>query len=1349
MKKFYLLLTGALLATLPVVSQQRPKATDNDPKLIFTQNFEPSSEGLSAEEAWAEWQTTPVDTITELYYYNRTGSGSASKVDIYDGSSDWNLGVLRTDSTTEGYEPGSGIILLNGVVVTNNKDDKKNDVYSEDTYGIKADGDNVDRAKAFANYAEDGGSYYFSYTSGNADGADGYSSGVVPNYRRDLFVRGLPIEDNSSYRLTFFIKANKLGSTKPTFYADVMRGYYNSEKPFSLGLASDAATFEYKKEKFNGNWEKVTFMTYYLNDSIADAFVYAAGYWWGSSWTYYYNGRDYNYIKQPDKFFVRLSFASDSTAFELDNLTLTKSWIGGVEHTGNMIRVDFGYETNLLELAAAAEAETNIAAVELPGQYFEVSGYVKGRGWYPIAIESAEYHDDGYMYMWSKDVDAGGGRMIQNPFTSYDTVLVSFINPVDDEKICLKYDGSTYPCALDEEWVKAGKTVKNFSNEPSKLNPNITVNQFGKQVYSLKQLPPVIQSLPFEKGSFGLEAFNQITVGMSRVIEYEANATEQSELAFLRVTKAGVKEIWTVSESTDNSCTFVRSAADINKNGDLDGDYKFEFMNLKGIGTDYAKTQTVEYGFGDFDHNPKIEAVFQSDFKESSNATQSVPTGAVLWNGKDKFTVGDGSAMNTKSRLFWTNPASGFTSGFYISGRAEGSDDGHMVYGVDANDPIALKAGTTYTISFNAAYWDNACETNLYIYPNTFADDLSKIKSFSMDGKTLLATFTPGVKAPYNTIQKYDPPYGSWPNGTESFSYQFTVPANGNYLLEWEVEKNSTNGLLLSDFTIATVGDLSFPYVSKLNASVAKALDKVENLDEIYYGAQYDALEEVANNYFYENWESTKPSEYDAATAAVDNELKLMQLRVDTVDLYYTTEEKAYDKLAEFDDDTEGLTDLEAFVALDDMVYENEDLDITELTNAEITAAIKAYEDAIKALDDRIALMEKFDAKLKEVKALVEADDARTEYAEYAVMTRAYNVASEYDQITPTDAEYTQAYNELCEGENAYVFKVDGVDALSRQAKELYALADSLGYRFSDDIKARVAALTFKDEALENVLREAAVLQIYKIFASDDEEKKAALADNFDVSALVPNYFLYNDAQVGRDMEDNSGTWGIKKEANSTAFPGWTITPTGGNWYPTKEADVANEGKVAWDVEGHIYAGGLRCGKQTQGNIDAVIEGLPQAFYWFGFYGSNQTSNVSAVVEGDTIFYNDNIKYMENAGGNKFNNKTVGVDSVKVSANLKFSLKQTSGSSSMFDIRYFVLYLRGQQQGVDYAALATAQEAKVTELITFADAPAAKAGVEYFNLGGAPIDAPKAGDIVIRRTVLSNGTAVVEKVLVK
>ena len=114
--------------SLPVMSQQKPAATENDPKVIFVQDFEPSSSGLSAEDAWQEWQATPVDTIRELYYYNRIATGTVSNANIYDGSDDWNIAFVRTDSTTEGYEPGSGIILKNGVVVTNNKNDKANDI---------------------------------------------------------------------------------------------------------------------------------------------------------------------------------------------------------------------------------------------------------------------------------------------------------------------------------------------------------------------------------------------------------------------------------------------------------------------------------------------------------------------------------------------------------------------------------------------------------------------------------------------------------------------------------------------------------------------------------------------------------------------------------------------------------------------------------------------------------------------------------------------------------------------------------------------------------------------------------------------------------------------------------------------------------------------------------------------------------------------------------------------------------------------------------------------------------------------------------------------------------------------
>jgi len=1352
MKKFYLFLSGTLLMSLPLMSQ-RPQATNDDPKIIFVQNFEPSSDELSAEDAWQEWQTTPVDTIRELYYYNLSGNSdiSGSAKNIYDGSNDWKLGVLRTDSTTIGYEPGSGIILLNGVVVSNNKNDKANDVYNEEVYGIKTDGEDIERAKAFAKYGEDGGSYYFSYTSGNAEGADTYSSGIVKNYRRNLFVRGLPIEDNSSYRLTFYIKAKKLAKTKPTFYADVMRGYYNSEKPFSMGLGRDDGTFEYDKNNFNGEWEKVTFMTFYLNDSIADAYCYAKGYYWHNDWNYTYNGREYNYIKQPDKFFVRLSFASDSTAFELDNMTLTKSWIGGVEHSENMIRVDFGYETNLLELAKAAYAETNIAAVELPGQYFSVYGYyAKGgnKGWYPIEIASAEYHDDGYMYMWSKDTEVGG-KFYPNPFTNYDSVLVSFINPVENEKIRLVYNSKLYPDALNTEWVEGGKTVKNFTNELSKLNPNIEVNQYGKKVYSMKNLPPVITSYPYENESFGLVSFNEIKVGMSRVLEYEEDAVETSEKAFLRVTKAGVKEIWPVTLTNDSVAVFTRKQADITKNGEtLVGDYKFEFINLKGIGTDYAANVTVYYGFGDYDHNPDLTAVFQSDYMANTTENQSVPVGGALWNGKDKFTIGTGTNVSTKSRLYYTNPASGFTSGLYMSGRAEGSDNGHFAYGLDKANPINLQAGKQYTLSFTAAMWETPLNTDIYIYPADF-DNLSGIPSMAADKKTLIGSFAPTVRSPYTTIQVYTPPYGSWPDGVESFTFQFSVPNDGAYIIEWEVEKNGTDGDLLSDFTIQTVRDLSFPYVSKLNSTVNKAQEKLDGITkEIYYGVQFDALAQAIADYAWDKWESTKPSAYNAATAFVENQIKLMQERMDTVDLYYDSEDKAIAKLDEFLDDTLGYTGLVAYKALEALADDNFTYECPEHTNAEIAANAKAYDDAVKALDDRLALNGKFNDKLAEIKKAIDDKDARKDYPEYAEMVAGYEDALKYDQITPDNEEFTAGYKELCGVLNVYKFKVDAVDAYTRQVKELYALADSLGFKFDEGIKAQVAALRDKDEKLESYLREAAILQILKIYASDDKEKKDLLADNFDASALIPNYYLYTEAQVDRDMEKNSsGNWRIKSGANTTAFPSWTINRSSGNWIPTNVKNGEGEGYIDWEIDGHAFIAGLRCKSQTKGTFGTVVEGLPQGFYWFGLYGYNQTSGVNYTLKTDSVSISENLNSWN--GGSKFQYKELGKDSILVAGNLSFSINQTSSSSSELDFRYFILRLRGADPAYDYAAAANAQEQKLADLITFADAAAEKVSVQYFNLGGVEISAAKPGDIIIKRTVLSNGEAVVEKILVK
>ena len=1338
-----MLFAGVLLIASQAFAQNRPASTENDPKLIFMQNFEPKDETVTADEAWSVWQATPVDTITSLIYYNKTGNSSTSGADIYSGSADWTT-IERTDSV---------IVLYNGVVTTDDASDIKGGYYNNDQYRVKSDGSSSERAQAFEKYAEDGGDYFFSYVSADATGAGNYSSGVVPNYRRNLFVRGLPIEDNTSYRLTFFVKGRQLAGTTPTLYADVMRGYFHSEKPFSM--SSTSGTFEYSKSNFNGQWEKITFMTYYLNDSVANGFVYQNGYWWYNDWTWNANDREYNYIQQPDKFFVRLSFASDSTDFEVDNISLTKSWIGGVEHFGNMIRVDFGYETNLLELAKAAYAETNIAAVELPGQYFSVYGYyAKGanKGWYPIDIASAEYHDDGYMYMWSKDAAKG----VPNYFTYYDSILVSFTNPIENDKICLKYNGSTYPCALDEDWVAAGKPVKDFTNEISKLNPNITKDKKGKPVYSMKQLPPVVTSLPFENYSFGLASFNEITVGMSREIMFD-NTGEASELAYLRVTKTGFKEIWKVKESTDSTATFERLAADIAAHGDLTGTLQFEFVNLKGEATDYRTpnpTYFYEFGVLDTNPNPNPEAIFKTDWRNQEGMqNEGIPFGMHIWDGNNSFndpkSTGKGTKEGTKARVYYTNPetSGGLDCGFYISAR-KSEDGGHLYYGFEDGYNLNLQSGS-YSLNFKAANWDGyELPITVYIFAKGLTEN-PQTSPVDEDKKIEIGKFTPTVKASSTNIQNQSDPFGTWE--WQEYSFSFNVPATGDYIIEWYTQcgesgnAKSYGGMLMSNFNITKGLGLSYAYVLAFNKAIADADVMLENTNvKKYQGADREAYSTFVDSY--RSWQSTAPSAYDKTTAAIKDATATMQLRVDTVDLYYTTEGKAIDKLAEFDDDTLGYKELAAFVALNDLVDANAEYDPSTKTSSEITADIKAYNDAIDALDARLALITKFDNKLAEVKGIIDAA-AHADYDEYAAMVRAYDVAAAYDQIKPSDDEFNAAYNELVAGENGYVFKVDYIIAKTRQIKELFALADTLGYDFGGkkaDVKATVDALLDDDAALNNVLREAAILQILKIYASDDAAKKEEL-NGLDVSALIPNYFLYTEAEVDRDMEKNSsGNWRLKDGQNTTAYPGWTFTRTGGNWIPTTVKVGEGEGYIDWEVDGHVFVAGLRCKSQSRAQFSTVVEGLPHGFYWFGLYGYNQTSGVNITLNETSGKLND----WNN--GSKFNYKEVGADSVLVADKLSFAFNQTSQSSSEFDIRYFILRLEGADTATyDYSADVAAQEAKLADAITFVAAPVQEVGEQLFNLGGVRIDAAKPGQIIIRRKALGSGKSAVEKVLVK
>ena len=248
MRKFYIVLSGVLLLSLSSVSQTFERRAD-DPKIIFTQFFEPKDQTITADSAWRAWCNTPLDTIREFKYYAKSGSSSISTgTDIYDGSSDWQIIGTRTDSM---------IVLYNAVESSSSSEDlnKTPFPYANDVYKIESDDDpDSDHTKTLALYGEDGGKYYFKYSGGDASKAKGYNASThnVDKYRRNMYIRGLDIDDYSSYRLTLFLKVKPFkGATErtPLFNADLMRGYHHQRAPFSMGYKSGKA-FTYSQDDF-------------------------------------------------------------------------------------------------------------------------------------------------------------------------------------------------------------------------------------------------------------------------------------------------------------------------------------------------------------------------------------------------------------------------------------------------------------------------------------------------------------------------------------------------------------------------------------------------------------------------------------------------------------------------------------------------------------------------------------------------------------------------------------------------------------------------------------------------------------------------------------------------------------------------------------------------------------------------------------------------------------------------------------------------------------------------------------------------------------------------------------------
>ncbi len=1253
MKKSDLLLAGAMLFGFSATAQAQEQ--------LFFFGFE---DGVAS---FTDSANAP-DSITQVQFYDHVGSNGAGLK-----PEEWKLGPLY-DTT---------MLVLNGLSPY---------VDRGDTYDIVLDPDGQHKGEFEAMGAQ-GGDRYFKYMAGGELGA-----AACEDYRANLFVRALPIDDYTSYRLSMYVKAS---ASEGQMNIDLLRGFYNSEKQFSMTGEQNSGEFKLVKNDFTTDrWERVTMMSYYQNDSVANRYMYQQGYWWSSSWKAIVPGDDteYNMIVQPDQYFVRLAFTGPGVTYYVDDMALTKSWIGGAEYYQNIMRVDFGYETNLAELANATPQK----AIKLPTEYFKISGTDNYTGDYydEIPVSAAEYHSDGYLYMWIDEEES---------FDYYEDVKVSFTNP-EDEKLQLKYNGDLYPMALDTNWVKAGKIVPDFAGEPAFFNPSVTA-------LSMEQMPPVYQSSEPEDGSFNLDgSMSSFDVTFNKNIfvkvgQYDP-ADTTSVIAVMRA--GGSQEIWvpTAYNAETYTVTFSRQEANTST---LAGDYEFDIVQARATArTPQAEKKTIALSFGEAGTAPHYYLEDPLSAKDENgnllNAEQSVPLGFMKKDATSEK-IGDGLASASESRMYYFGEGGEFIYGMYFSPRG-GSNDAYLNYGAVDGYELTLPAEPV-VVSFKICGWQSAKpDVKFYVYK----------KGETKAEAILSETIESNVGFNDNDVI----------TGATSCRFVVEIPEAGDYVLEWSHESSSWDGSVLGDLKVSNVFSAAYQYIQAYNEALASAQGTIASAEanDIYSGEYLNTFKATIATK--EGFKSTSPTAYNNIVAEIKAATAEMSARITNVDNYY----KAYQAALDMDTlykDSVGYNELVAFAAVKKAIADYAELDVTVKNNDDLNAITAEINGLTKAMNDRCAAIDAFNGNISDADNAFLDGAAFADLAEFKALQDVYNANKDLAVFTVTDEELKAANDAISAAVKSFNGKLNAANTLTAQIKSLAEMADALvtdwGTIDAAALAEQLASEVEDNQALANVYQ-LAIKAALEAMMADGGIDEAGM----DMSMFIQNNNLYTAATNQKVAE------------NEDPLPGWEVSNVRGNAYfglPWNNQAANAEKPVVNTWLGLDWNSGV--------TMSQTLNNLPAGLYTIecGFSSKTPQGNLlieqfdanGELVQSDTCVWEAGSELMGEANLNQaFQFEAQGITTV-ITADA-FS----SGSWGGFD--KWALTLNEPLKGVDYAAAAVATTDALNNAYTGVGSVAAPSKVQFYNLNGMQVAEPNKG-VNIRISTGANGQRTVEKVLVK
>lgn len=733
----------------------------------------------------------------------------------------------------------------------------------------------------------------YSLRAENDPNVEGYS------WDRGFKIGNLPIKENTPYRVSFWIKADESsyidenGAEKNTaLTAWLSKGMENYDKSFSSPSGRNYGV--QMTSGLTGEWQRISFVSYYANAAVLDNII-ANQSWVGSSvfpesmggdgtqtYAQYFGGH------LPEKYFVVVNMYSP-VSYMLDDLKVEEGvTFNEATFSGNVVKLDFGYPTNI-----AALAKANKGAVSLPVECASVT-----QNGTPLTVEFVEGKEDGFLYVFlTEDVQ----------FEEADDVKVSF-TPAADCPIIYSTD------ARPSSDVESEMKVLGFADEKAWSVEEINVFPSAWTPAKLVSSTPENESFEID-----VETFNKISLTFDKAVDLDyASAMLEKNGVFTNLTKA-----MTLSEDG--------KTINIAVSGLGDGEYELTVGGVVNtFGVDCEGDIVLTFALGKDADTSVSESVYSTNETFAATADGTFPVGWVAddngtihqygltetgevwnynWGGNMQAITGTGGGTRAMAgysgdlnggAIYWRNFNGSNTLGTLTFGEqvkdymlADGTLDPAMPEGLS----LYLDA-RKYQITIRMCAWKN-----LNGNTDKFNEENAPKYSFTLEDLegNVYARFDDVIAMP--NVQGNDAntnyPDKNVTNVTRSQT-DFTVDKAGYYVLRFSTTQPSAE-LLLGGVDLITMPSKAAYWKQQLAAAIEEAKPAMDAA----YGTDYDGDTKTAFSAALAKAEAGGFNTPSAITAVI-NELKdlaaKLTTRVNNIDdytIYIIEGSTTYESLAE------------------------------------------------------------------------------------------------------------------------------------------------------------------------------------------------------------------------------------------------------------------------------------------------------------------------------------------------------------------------------------------------------------------------------------------------------------------